>query len=139
LPFKTNSNTSRSTDIQLLQNNLNLGNQTEVPINITANSFNQSYYVNYFQFTPPFTNNASVTGKIFVDRNQDNLFQTNGIDGLSSTPEDNEIVLRNIPINLTGTSLQGQTVNRSVNTGADGRYQITDLPAGSYQIQAGTP
>jgi hypothetical protein len=44
-----------------------------------------------------------------------------------------------VPIVLTGNPTAGGTLNKTTISGNDGRYQVTDLPAGTYQIQAGTP
>jgi hypothetical protein len=139
LSQKININTSKSSDFNAVSNVFNLGNMSNVPITIFNGSIQQVSYVNYFQFTPPSTNNASVIGRVYVDRNQNFIYQTSGNDGQITTPEDNDHALENVNLKLTGTSNLGQSIIRTTTTGNDGRYQITDLPSGSYQIQAGTP
>jgi hypothetical protein len=93
----------------------------------------QDAYFNYMLFTEPITNNASITGKVFIDRNEDGFYQPNGIDGNPDTKEDNDILLKDIPLDLTG----GAT--RSTTTAGDGKYQFTDLAAGGYDVTVTLP
>jgi hypothetical protein len=139
LANKVNTNTARSTNSSVTSNVINYGNVANQGVNVLSGSINQYYFINYFQFLPPSTNNASIIGKVFTDRDSDLLYENNGQDGNPITIEDNDLTIPNVNIQLTGTSNLGQPITRSTITGSDGRYQVTDLPAGTYQIQAGTP
>ncbi|HYG32029.1 MAG TPA: SdrD B-like domain-containing protein [Methylophilaceae bacterium] len=71
-------------------------------------------------------NGSSIAGRVFRD------FNNNGIvDG-----DDNGIA--GITITLTGTSFDGETINRTVTTDANGNYQFSNLPQGTYQVSEGS-
>lgn len=71
-------------------------------------------------------NVSSLAGRVFRD------FTNNGIvDG-----DDDGIA--GITMTLTGTSFDGEAVNRTVTTDANGNYQFSNLPQGTYQVSEGT-
>jgi Domain of unknown function (DUF2341)/Concanavalin A-like lectin/glucanases superfamily/Fibronectin type III domain/SdrD B-like domain/Calx-beta domain/IPT/TIG domain len=137
LPNKINTNTTRSGENGT--NIANLGNINTATTNLNSSSINQIQYFNFFQFSPVNTNNASITGRAFIDRNSNIIYQSSGSDNLTNTIEDNDYPIPGVPINLTGTSTTGTAINRTTVTGGDGRYQFTDLPGGGFQINAGNP
>jgi hypothetical protein len=115
----------------------NLGNVDNLALSFTNSGLYQPGYYYFFQTTPVQTRNASITGKVFVDRNEDLNFQADGIDGNPLTKEDNDYYLPNIKLTLTGTeTLTNATVNKTITTqiNNDGKYQFTDLGEGSYTV-----
>ncbi|MCZ2105235.1 MAG: hypothetical protein OZ923_12150 [Comamonadaceae bacterium] len=72
--------------------------------------------------------NRTISGSVFLDVNNDGLM--NGTDhGIGG-----------VPITLTGTDVNGNTITRSTTTQPDGSYSFTDLPEGTYTIvQPGQP
>jgi hypothetical protein len=137
LQYKVNTNTTRSDDRIAQTGVANFGNQSQILTNLNSSSINQTQFFSFFQFTPVTTNNASVIGRAYIDRNGNLVYQPTGVDSNQTTIEDNDLPLIAVPITLSGTSTQGAPVTKTITTGGDGRYQITDLPAGSYQIEAG--
>jgi cyclophilin family peptidyl-prolyl cis-trans isomerase len=70
---------------------------------------------------------ASLTGLIYVDGNG------NGI------RDAQEAVLPGVTVTLTGTTQQGNAVNASATTDAQGSFNFQNVLAGTYQLSAGTP
>jgi uncharacterized repeat protein (TIGR01451 family) len=66
---------------------------------------------------------ASISGKVFLDRNNN---------GVQDAPE--EIGLANVPIVITGTDDRGAAFTLNLTTGADGAYSAPDLRPGTYTI-----
>ncbi|GAB4146262.1 MAG: hypothetical protein OHK0017_06560 [Patescibacteria group bacterium] len=113
----------------------NYGPLDNVSFNFNTANVYQDAFFNYFQYLQPATNNASVTGRVFLDRAQDQFFQQFGVDGIATSLEDNDVPLyENLILTLTGNSGSGQTVNRTASPNSDGIYQFTDLPSGTYSI-----
>jgi hypothetical protein len=139
LANKISTNATKSLDSGLTIGLANFGNVDNISTSLNQSSINQRQYFTFFQFTPVVTNNASIIGRAFVDRNSNLVYQSSGADGNATTVEDNDIPLQSIPIRLTGTSTSGAAIDIPIITGGDGRYQITDLPGGTFQIKAGNP
>ncbi|MEM1312454.1 MAG: DUF2341 domain-containing protein [Patescibacteria group bacterium] len=130
-PNRINTNTTRRDTSPFI----NLGSLDEVNATFTTGGGRrQTAYFNFMQFTTPITNNASITGKTYVDRAEDNIYQPEGIDGSAQTIEDNDVLIPNIPISLDGNTQAGN-VNRNTTTNNEGKYQFTDLPGGTYDIE----
>ncbi len=70
---------------------------------------------------------ASLSGRVFVDPENDGAFGTTGI------PESG------VTITLTGTDDLGNTVNRIITTAANGTYSFDDLLSGSYTVTETQP
>jgi uncharacterized repeat protein (TIGR01451 family) len=66
---------------------------------------------------------ASISGNVFLDRNNN---------GVQDAPE--EIGLANVPIVITGTDDRGAAFTLNLTTGADGAYSAPDLRPGTYTI-----
>ncbi|MFN9805568.1 MAG: SdrD B-like domain-containing protein, partial [Betaproteobacteria bacterium] len=66
---------------------------------------------------------ASISGKVFLDRNN------NGVQDAAE-----EVGLANVPIVITGTDDRGTSVSLNLTTGADGTYSAPDLRPGTYTI-----
>jgi uncharacterized repeat protein (TIGR01451 family) len=65
---------------------------------------------------------ASLAGNTYVDDNKD------GVKSTGDTP------LANVPVTLTGTDINGKSVNITVYTDANGFYEFTGLVPGVYQV-----
>jgi hypothetical protein len=116
---------------------LSLGPTDAPTFSFTNSGLYQPGYYHFYQTTPVQTRNASITGKVFVDRNQNLSFQADGADQNLLTKEDNDYYLPNIKLTLTGTETKtGATVNKNTTTqiSNDGKYQFTDLAEGSYTV-----
>jgi len=70
---------------------------------------------------------ATLSGNVFADTDGDGIRDAgeNGISGVTVT--------------LTGTDVNGNDVNRTATTDANGNYTFTDLPAGTYTITETQP
>ena len=66
--------------------------------------------------------NASITGKVWLDRDNDGVIDTE------------ETGLPGVTMKLTGTDLAGNPVTRETTTGPDGSYAFDDLPPGTYVV-----
>jgi len=77
---------------------------------------------------PPPTG-ISLSGSVYID------YDGNG--RRDDTPDESGI--EGVVINLSGFDLQGNAVNRTVTTDANGHYTFTNLPAGTYQISEEQP
>jgi hypothetical protein len=89
------------------------GTLTEKPFSAPADS------------PPPVAQTGSLSGYVYFDGDGDgtrNDGPESGIEGATVT--------------LTGTDLAGNPVTRTTTTDASGYYTFTDLPAGTYQIEA---
>jgi hypothetical protein len=106
----------------------NFGNVDNVNINLpTGISYIYGFF-NYFQFDTPVTNNSSIIGKAFFDRNSDGFVDLDGADNDINTIEDNDKLLQGINLTLSGTASRITTTNN------EGKYQFTDLALGGYSI-----
>ncbi|MCL4206106.1 MAG: DUF11 domain-containing protein [Pirellulaceae bacterium] len=65
---------------------------------------------------------SSLSGFVYVDLNN------NGLKDAGEAP------ISGVTVRLTGTALNGSTVQRQQVTGSDGSYVFSDLPAGVYQM-----
>jgi choice-of-anchor A domain-containing protein len=54
-------------------------------------------------------------------------------------PDGTPLFINNVTMILTGTTNQGAAVHRVVQTGADGFFHVTDLPAGTYTLTTLVP
>lgn len=66
--------------------------------------------------------NASITGKVWLDRDNDGVIDTE------------ETGLPGVTVKLTGTDLAGNPVTRETTTGPDGSYAFDELPPGTYVV-----
>lgn len=131
-PDKVNVNTTRYSPSLI-----NYGNVNSVNFSFSSNAIYQPAFFNFFQTSPAQTKNSSITGKVYIDRNKNLVFQPSGADNNPSTLEDNDVLLSGISLFITGTENQtGSPVNRSTSTSQDGRYQFTDLAQGEYTVTA---
>ncbi|MFT7638807.1 MAG: putative repeat protein (TIGR01451 family), partial [Pirellulaceae bacterium] len=88
------------------------GNETDL---ITAN--NSASVATSINLDP-----ASVNGRVFIDRDNDGIF--NNID----------IALNNVNVRLTGTDVRGASVDTTLQTDANGLYSFTNLVPGDYTL-----
>jgi hypothetical protein len=65
---------------------------------------------------------ASLAGLVFRDLNN------------NGTQETNERGIIGAPVRLTGMSVLGDTINRTLQTNSNGAFNFADLPAGSYAL-----
>jgi len=65
---------------------------------------------------------ASIAGSVFVDRNDNGVFETD------------ERPLANVVVELQGTDLRGNLVTRTTTTDVDGSYLFDNLDPGNYRI-----
>jgi hypothetical protein len=129
-PNKTNTNAQKYGAFNNPSGSVltNYGNVTSIPFTLSNGTINQTALYNFFQFQAPITNNASVTGLLFNDKELDGFYQVNGNDGNPLTLEDNDTILASSPVALTGTA------TKSAITDSNGKYQFTDLAQGPYNI-----
>ena len=71
--------------------------------------------------------NASLAGFVYVDADDDGVFDT------GETP------IPNVTVTLTGTDINGATVNRTATTKSDGSYLFDNLVAGTYTVTETQP
>jgi len=88
------------------------GNETET--NLNNNEDSETTQVN--------VEPASLGGNVFVDRNDDGAINPN------------DLPLASVLITLRGTDFQGRAVTRSIQTGADGKYNFDQLMPGQYML-----
>ncbi|MEI6728037.1 MAG: DUF2341 domain-containing protein [bacterium] len=110
---------------------LNYGITREANVNFAQNSLNQVSRANMFLNFSPITNNASIIGQVYIDRNNNGIYEPNGVDGNPATLEDNDVPLKNVAIYLSQNPVN---INRNTRTDDNGNYQITDLPRGSFKL-----
>jgi hypothetical protein len=113
----------------------NFGPVRQISVTFVTNNPNQvgGYYM--FINQQPLTNNASIIGQVYIDRNGNLIYNPDGADSNASTLEDNDVPLENVLLILTGTG-DNAGINRSTRTDANGNYQITDLPEGTFDLNA---
>ncbi|WP_417748223.1 Calx-beta domain-containing protein [Rosistilla oblonga] len=70
---------------------------------------------------------AVISGSVWVDANQ------------NTSADAGEMMLHGITVRLSGTDLQGQAITAATATDALGRYQFTNLPAGTYTVTQQQP
>jgi hypothetical protein len=115
----------------------NYGPVLSAPLILNNGNLYQDANYNFFQFSSPTTSNASITGKVFLDKNEDSFYQVNGLDGNANTVLDNEQLLKDVTIKLL--KLSDSSVQTTVTSGSYsnlGEYQFTDLSQGQYRIIA---
>ncbi len=96
----------------------NLGTVTAIdPLQGQVTDKDQSHY---FGQVP---NNSSLSGYVYNDVNNDGFFAM-GV----------EQPIPNTKIILVGIDLNGVAINQDTTTDADGYYEFTDLPAGTYRL-----
>jgi len=110
---------------------LNYGITREANVNFAQNSLNQVSRANMFLNFSPITNNASIIGQVYIDRNNNGIYEPNGADGNPATLEDNDVPLKNVLLNLSQNPIN---ISKNTRTDENGYYQITDLPAGIFKI-----
>lgn len=73
------------------------------------------------------TGNASgeITGLAFIDAN------------MNGSRQSSEVVVRGVPVRLTGTTGQGVSVDATTTTNAGGSYSFANVLPGNYQVTAG--
>ena len=70
---------------------------------------------------------ASLAGSVFVDRNDNGVFDS------GETP------IANVPVTLKGIDITGATVVRTTTTAADGSYLFDNLTPGTYRVEEAQP
>jgi hypothetical protein len=110
---------------------LNYGISRVATVNFAQNNLNQNSRSNMFLSFSPITNNASIIGQVFVDRNNNNIYEPSGQDGNILTLEDNDVPLKNVLLSL---SQNPAAISKTTRADENGNYQITDLPAGMFKI-----
>ena len=119
---------------------MSAGTVDQYTFTFASGSSYQNKVFAFFQYIVPITNNALVTGKVYMDKNQNYFFDVNGADNVPATVEDNDVLLTSIPMHLYGTrEADGAIISRSTSTNTDGKYQFTDLPRGNYSIWPDMP
>jgi hypothetical protein len=68
---------------------------------------------------------------VFVDRNNNNIYEPSGQDSNILTLEDNDVPLKNVLLSL---SQNPAAISKTTRADENGNYQITDLPAGMFKI-----
>jgi uncharacterized repeat protein (TIGR01451 family) len=66
--------------------------------------------------------NGAISGRVWLDDNN------------NGRPDSGERGIPGVTVVLTGTDANGQPVNRTQQTDADGRYRFGDLPPGTYTV-----
>ena len=133
--LRNTNNVSTSTVTNFTQyesSTKNYGLVREANISFNNNNLNQVSRNNLFLNLQPITNNASIIGQVYIDRNNDGVYNPNGADGNPLTLEDNDVPLKNVKIDLNKVT---PFLSKSVRTDENGNYQLTDLPAGFFKIQ----
>ena len=69
---------------------------------------------------------ATIAGNVYHDKDNDGVYDTN------------EAPIANVVVTLTGVDIFGNNVNRSMTTGADGKYKFDNLKAGEYIVTQST-
>jgi protocatechuate 3,4-dioxygenase beta subunit len=110
---------------------LNYGISRVATVNFAQNNLNQVSRSNMFLSFSPITNNASIIGQVFVDRNNNNIYEPSGQDSNILTLEDNDVPLKNVLLSL---SQNPAAISKTTRADENGNYQITDLPAGMFKI-----
>ena len=70
---------------------------------------------------------STVSGSIYVDSNH------NGV------RDESEFTMGGVTVTLTGTNLDGSSVNLSTRTMLDGSYVISEIPPGEYTVETSRP
>ena len=112
---------------------VNYGQAREAPISFASGNLNQVARFNIFLSILTISNNASIIGRVYIDRNNNELFEPNGADNNPLTLEDNDVPLKDVDVDLSRTT-GSPAINRNLKTDEQGKYQITDLPAGIFKI-----
>jgi hypothetical protein len=102
---------------ELLNHSEVIGNQTEITL-----SNNHDTEPTLVKIDP-----ASIGGTVFVDRNDNGVFDAN------------EATLSGVIVTLTGVDVTGATVVLSLATDRDGTYLFENLNPGSYRIVESQP
>lgn len=96
--------------------------------NVRGNEVETTYLNNDdFVSVPVLIEPASLAGAVFVDRNDNGVFDP------SETP------LSNVIVTLQGTDFNNNAVTRTTTTAADGSYLFEDLDPGRYRILESQP
>ena len=112
---------------------LNYGQARQANITFSQGNLNQTSRANMFLSLQVITNNASIIGQIFIDRNENEIFEPSGADNNPTTLEDNDVALKNVKVDLSKVS---PFLSKSTKTDENGNYQLTDLPSGIFKIKA---
>jgi choice-of-anchor A domain-containing protein len=103
---------------------------------LVADSWNGQGQINFNPaFQPPFDHPCTcpplppsqISGMVYFDQNKDGL------------PQDTEMRFAGVTVTLTGEDADGNAISKSATTDGGGIYIFTELPAGTYTIQAETP
>ena len=115
-------------------------NQTTVNV---AEDMAEVWYVDPTTGTETFVGNVMNTDEVTVTVNQnlcaslgDYVWHDLNANGIQ---ESNEPGIPNVPVTLNGTTIDGLTVNTTINTNAAGLYLFADLVQGTYTVTFGTP
>jgi len=116
-------------------NSVSYGPVRQAAVSFVAGNINQGAGYNMFINIQPTTNNASIIGQVYIDRNGNLIYQPDGGDNIPGTKDDNDNPLKGVRLDLTGSGVN-TGVNKTTTTDANGNYQITDLPAGPFVLKA---
>src|SRR5262245_50056964 len=101
-----------------------------------ADSWNGQGQINFNpEFQPPFDHPCTcpplppsqISGMVYYDQNKDGL------------PQDSEMRFAGVTVTLTGQDADGNPITKSAITDGGGIYIFTELPVGTYSIEAETP